>query len=123
MDSDVPPILDVQSRAVMLRRIPHWHFDFQSGSIHAKAFANDNSTNCHSVNWEEHTSVKETLVGHPGFGVATILAQDYIAEKQTIEHTPKLHNYGHCDAVGKKSAGVKKCLRKKAKLRVRPSSV
>ena len=109
----------------MLRRIPPWLFDFQSNSIHAKAFANDRRnehyTNSHSVNWQEYTSAQETLKGHPGFGVAELSALHYRTQDQEIKHTPTKCNYGHCDVEGRKSAGVKKRLKKKAKLVVRPT--
>ena len=109
----------------MLRRIPPWLFDFQSNSIHAKAFANDRRngkyTNSHSVNWQKHTTIQETLKDHPGFGVAALSVADYRTQNQEIVHTPQVHNYGHCDAEGRKSAGVKKRLKRKAKLVMQPS--
>ena len=111
----------------MLRRVPPWLYDFRTGSIHSKAFANDRiegiPSDRHSVNWEEYTSVDQTLVGHAGFGVAAISVQGYWEENQSVEHSPdrEHNNYGHCDAVGNKTAGVLNRLRRKAVLRVRPS--
>lgn len=119
-------ILDVPNDAVMLRRIPCWQYDAETGSIHSKAFANDKDkidrtpTNSHSVNWEELTSVEATLVGHEGFGVASLPASAYKQLCQEIKHSPECDNYGHCDAEGKKTARILKALKKQATLRVAP---
>lgn len=118
--------LKVPDEAVMLRRIPPWLFNSEKGAIFDKAFANDRidgqATDRHSVNWEEHTSVENTLAGHQGFGVAAITVQGYSEESQSIEHSPdrERDNYGHCDAVGAKTARVQRRLRQKAELRIRP---
>ena len=120
------PLLDVPDDGVMLRRIPPWLFNSEKGTIFDKAFANDRvegrTTDRHSVNWEEHTSVENTLAGHQGFGIAAMTAQEYGEENQSIEHSPdrKQDNYGHCDAVGAKTARVQRRLRQKAELLVRP---
>ena len=119
-------ILAVPDDAVMLRRIPHWQYDAQKGTIHSKAFANDRDkvkrtlSDRHSVNWEELTSVEATLVGHEGFGVASLPASAYRQQKQEIEHSPECDNYGHCDAVGKKTASTQRSLRNQATLIVAP---
>ena len=121
-----PALLDVPDEAIMLRRIPPWLFNSDKGAVFDKAFANDRiegqTTDRHSVNWEEHTSIDDTLVGHSGFGVAAITAAGYGEENQSIEHSPDRvqGNYGHCDAVGAKTARVQRRLRQKAELRVRP---
>ena len=121
------PLLDVPGDAIMLRRIPPWLFNSDKGAIFDKAFANDRiggqATDRHSVNWEDHTSVTDTLAGHRGFGVAAITVQGYDEESQSIEHSPDREqgNYGHCDAVGAKTARVQRRLRRKSALRVQPT--
>ncbi len=126
-ENEAWPLLDVPDDAIMLRRIPPWLFNPDKGAIYDKAFANDrvseHTTDRHSVNWEERTSVEDTLSGHEGFGVAAITVQGYCEENQSIEHSPDRErgNYGHCDAVGAKTARVQRRLRQKAELRVQPT--
>ena len=126
-ENEAWPSLDVPGDAIMLRRIPPWLFNSDKGSIYDKAFANDRiggqTTDRHSVNWEEHTSVTDTLAGHDDFGVAALTAQGYGDENQSVEHSPDIErgNYGHCDAVGAKTSRVQRRLRRKAELRVRPT--
>lgn len=113
---------DVPDDAVLLRRVHPKQFDFGSCSPWAVVFGNDEAADSHSVNWEEHTSQEKTLVGHESFGVVALTAKDYRDLEQAIDHTPNQaeDNYGHCDAIGKKTARVKKNLKKVAKLRVCP---
>ena len=123
-----PEILDVPNHAIMLRRISSLQYDAKKGTVHSKAFVNDKDkvtkerSDRHSVNWEELTSVEDTLVGHEGFGVVSLPASLYRQHKQDINHSPVCDNYGHCDAVGDKPGRTQKSLRDQATLIVAPAA-
>jgi hypothetical protein len=111
--------------AIVFRRIGYWQYDYEKQKIFASAFKNDDEdgqSSCrHSVNWKEFSSIKKTLEGHGDqFGLAEITVQAYLDDNQTVKHSPKEGNYAHCDAIGKKSASVKKRLRSKARLLIPP---
>ena len=108
------------------RRIPHWEYDFQNGSIHDRAFKNDRldtgeDSGRLSVNWRRLITLEETLEGHVGFGIAVITARACYDEVQTIEETPRSNNPAHCDIVGSKPKPRQRRLRKAATL-IRPPS-
>lgn len=114
----------------MLRRILGDHYNHQTGSIHAKAFANDKDrstggqTDRHSVSREKYTSAPNlrSLAPRPErFGVAAIVVEEYEAVSQQIQHTPTQDDKGHCDAIGSKTAKVKEYLRKKATVIISPA--
>ena len=113
--------------STVLRRIAHWQFDHATDSIYASAFKNDNGldgspTKQHSVNWDERTSIAETMAGHWGrYGLVAITVLEYEAKEQQIEYSPKADNRAHCDAVGDKTNSVKNYLRKQARILIRPS--
>ncbi len=115
-------VLDVPDDAVLLRRVFPGHFNHVKRTIQPGAFANRKGENSHSVNWERYASEESTLYGHDGFGVVQLRAKDYRELKQTVDHTPDRanNNYGHCDAVGQKTARIKKALVSKAVLRAVP---
>ena len=117
--------IDVPNDAVLLRRIHPGQFNYESCSVWPAVFGNDEDSDSHSVDWEEHTSQEKTLIGHESFGVLAVTAKDYRALSQAVNHTPDQaqDNYGHCDAVGQKTARVKKNLRKVAELRVCPEKL
>ena len=112
--------------STVLRRIGHWQFDHDAGSIYASAFKNDDDlngtpTDRHSVNWDQRTSIVETMAGHWGsFGLVAITVLDYETKGQQIEHSPKADNRAHCDAVGEKTNSVRNHLRKQARILIRP---
>lgn len=112
--------------STVLRRIAHWQFDHDAGSIYASAFKNDDDpdgkpTDRHSVNWDERTSIAETMAGHWGqFGLAAITVMDYEAKGQQVEHSPTEGNRAHCDAVGNKTNSVKNYLRRQARILIPP---
>lgn len=118
-------MLDVPDDAVLLRRVLPSHFNHEKKTIQSGAFANNRGGNSHSVNWEEYASEMDTLNGHDGLGIVALKAKDYRDLDQTVDHTPDKdnNNYGHCDAVGQKTARIKKALGSKAVLRVEPSKV
>ena len=111
----------------MLRRIPYWQFNHETDSIHASAFKNDDDSNGiltdrHSVNWNERTSIAETMAGHwERFGLVAITVLDYEAKEQQVEYSPKSDNRAHCDAVGQKTNSVRNHLRTQARILIRPS--
>ena len=113
----------------MLRRILDDHYSHATGSIHAKAFVNDTDkqngelTNEHSVSWEKYTTADalRLLDSNPErFGVAAVKVKEYEAVNQKVEHTPEARDYGHCAAIGPKTAKVKNHLRKSATLKIAP---
>ena len=122
-----PPLTQkVPLYSTVLRRIGQWQFDHAADSIYASAFKNDDGpdgtvTDRHSVNWDERTSIAETMAGHWGrFGLVAITVLDYDAKGQQVEHSPKADNRAHCDAVGKKTNSVTNHLRKQARILIRP---
>ena len=122
-------ILTVPDDAIMLRRIPPYQYDAEKGTVHSKAFVNYRDkvdrilSDRHSVSWEALTSVEETLVGNEGFGVVSLPASAYRQLKQKVEHSPECDNYGHCHAIGEKTAGTQRSLRNQATLRVVPTEI
>ena len=113
----------------MLRRVLDDHYHHATGSIHAKAFANDTDqstgtqTDRHSVSREILTSANKlrSLSQDPDrFGVAAVLVEEYETMKQEVLHSPVTGNSGHCDAIGPKTARVKDHLRKRATIRITP---
>ena len=117
------------SSETVLRRILDNHFSRETGSIHAKAFANDTDkstgkiTDRHSVSREKYTSAPElrSLAPNPErFGVAAVVVKEYETMSQNIHHTPTDVDNGHCDAIGSKTARVKRHLRKQAVIRIIP---
>lgn len=109
------------------RRIPYWQFNFARQTIFDNAFRNDRldtgeNTDRHSVNWERCSSVKHALQGHEGFGLAVILAADYHANHQSIDHSAEPDNLSHCNVVGVKTGKIQNALRKAAILLVPPSA-
>ncbi len=126
---EAPSLDPVASNETVLRRFLVNHYTHATGSIHAKAFANDidkstdQQTDRHSVSREKYTSASQlcSLVEHPEkFGVAAIVVEDYEEMSQEIRHTPTKENRGHSDAIGPKTARVKEHLRKKASVRIVP---
>ena len=120
------PTEKIPRYSTVLRRIPHWQFDHATDSIHASAFKNDDCngtpTDRHSVNWNERTSIAETMAGHwERFGLVAITVLDYGAKGQQVEYSPKSDNRAHCDAVGEKTNSVRNHLRKQARILIRPS--
>jgi len=127
MASDVDANDGFLAEEAFFRRIPYWQFDFNNQTITNNAFRNDRldtgeNTDRHSVNWEKCSSVDHALKGHPGFGLAVILAVDCHVNFQSIEHTPKPTNLSHCDVVGEKTGKIQRALRKAAILLVPPSA-
>ena len=121
----------VPSNDTVLRRIWDSHYDHKNGSIHAKAFANDKdeltgqTTDQHSVSWEKYTSPSDLLLlskQPERFGVAAIVVKEYEDVEQKVKHSPVQENYGHCNAIGSKTAKVKNHLRKRAEIRITPPS-
>ena len=118
------------SGETVLRRILDDHYSHATGSIHAKAFANDKDgltgeqTGSHSVSREKYTSASElrSLAERPErFGVAAVVVKEYEAMCQEVRHTRTQDDNGHCDAIGSKTAKVKRHLRKRATIRITPS--
>ena len=122
-----PPLPNkVPLYATVFRRIGHWQFDHTADSVYASAFKNDDNpdgttTDRHSVNWDERTSIAETMAGHWGrFGLVAITVLEYDAKGQKVEHSPKVDNRAHCDAVGDKTNSVRNHLRRQAHILIRP---
>jgi hypothetical protein len=119
----------VPSNETVLRRILDDHYHHATGSIHAKAFANDTDpstgiqTDRHSVSREIFTSASQlrSLAQDTNrFGVAAVVAEEYETMKQEVLYSPVTGNDGHCDAIGSKTAKVKDHLRKRATIRITP---
>ena len=114
---------------MVLRRIRDDQYTHGTGSIHAKAFANDRNretgqqTDSHSVSREKYTSALElqSLAEHPQrFGVAALGVAEYETMCQEVHHTQTSDDEGHCDAVGSKTARVRTHLRTRAAMRILP---
>lgn len=117
------------SSETVLRRIWDDHYSQETGSIHAKAFANDldedtgEKTDRHSVSREKYTSASKllSLAEHPErFGVAAVIVKDYETMSQVVHPDPTLDDDGHCNAIGSKTARVKNHLRRNASIRIIP---
>lgn len=111
--------------ATVLRRIGSWQYDHRSGKIQSSAFANDGKDegppDSHSVNWKERSAIINVMAGHWGkFGLAAVAVKSYLVESQTVEHSPKPGNYGHCDAIGEKTKGRRRHLRDSARILIPP---
>ena len=98
-----------------------------SRKIFATAFKNDDEADSqyehgsHSVSWKERSTIIGVMAGHWGkFGLAAVPVESYLAADQAVKHAPKPGNYGHCDAVGKKSDSKRQRLRKSARILIPP---
>ena len=87
----------VPSDETVLRRFFDDHYSRETGSIHAKAFANDKDditgelTDRHSVSREKHISASKlvSLAQNPErFGVVAVVVQEYEMVQQKVEHSP-----------------------------------
>lgn len=95
------------------RRIPPWWLKGPR-RVSSAAFDNDKDKNSFSTNWQRKSSIEHTLIGHPGFGVASITAELCYSLNQEPKYTPEEDNAAHCDIEGHKTESIKKSFRDRA---------
>lgn len=117
---DDPTVADATA---LLRRIPPWHFvpDEKLGRTRpsSAAFEDDEDGDSMSVYRRdvieaEGASVERVMVGHTGFGLASLSAGQVRSKNQTVFPDPLPEESSHAKVCGPKPTGVRRWFAKQA---------
>ena len=107
----------------LLRRIPHWHFyfDTKSGRMRPRsaAFEDDDDGDPMSVYRKDiidldKDDVRRVMVGHAGFGLASLTAGQFRSKDQTVFPNPLPEESSHTKICGPKTGSNRRWFAKMA---------
>jgi hypothetical protein len=116
---------------MLLRRIPRWHFyldprlrRFRPSSA---AFEDDEdgdpmSVYRHDVIDAEGGDVRRVMIGHNGFGLASLTAGQFRVKNQTVHSKPLPSESSHAVICGSKPEGLRRWFAKQATWVIYPAS-
>ena len=125
---DDPAVAD---EVKLLRRIPerHFHFDNNLGRIRpsSAAFEDDQDGDPMSVYRQdviesEKGDIERVMIGHEGYGLASLTAGQVRSKLQTVFPAPLPDESSHAKVCGPKPRGTRRCFSRQAAWVIAPPS-